>query len=56
MPLHRSLFCETNPAPAKYALSRLGRCTPEVRLPMLELSERAMQEVDAALAAVGLPG
>ena len=41
LPLHRALFCETSPAPAKYALSRLGRCTDEVRLPLVGLSERA---------------
>ena len=54
MPLHKALFCETNPAPAKYALSRLGRCGDEVRLPLVALSERARAEVDAALVAVGL--
>lgn len=54
LPLHRALFCETNPAPAKYALSRLGRCSDDVRLPLVSLSERAKAEVDAALLAVGL--
>ena len=54
MPLHRALFCETNPAPAKYALSRLGRCGDEVRLPLVTLSERGRAEVDAALVASGL--
>jgi 4-hydroxy-tetrahydrodipicolinate synthase len=54
LPLHKALFCETNPAPAKYALSRLGRCTEDVRLPLVHLSERAKAEVDAALATVGL--
>ena len=54
LPLHRALFCETNPAPAKYALSRLGRCGDDVRLPLVSLSERAKAEVDAALLAVGL--
>ena len=54
MPLHRALFCETNPAPAKYALSRLGRSAEDVRLPLVALSERAKAEVDAALVAVGL--
>ena len=54
LPLHRALFCETNPAPAKYALSRLGLCGDEVRLPLVPLSERGRAEVDAALVAVGL--
>ena len=54
LPLHKSLFCETSPAPAKYALSRLGYCSPELRLPLVELGERSRQQVDAALAQVGL--
>jgi 4-hydroxy-tetrahydrodipicolinate synthase len=54
MPLHRALFCETNPGPVKYALSRLGRCAPTVRLPLVEPSERSRALIDEALAAVGL--
>ncbi len=54
LPLHKALFCETSPSPAKYALSRLGRCEATVRLPMVEPSERARAQVDAALAAVGI--
>jgi 4-hydroxy-tetrahydrodipicolinate synthase len=54
LPLHRELFCETSPVPAKHALSRLGRCSPEVRLPLVPLSERSQARVDAALEAVGL--
>ena len=56
LPLHRALFCEASPAPAKYALSRLGRCSAELRLPLVECSEQGRAEVDAALAAVGLLG
>jgi 4-hydroxy-tetrahydrodipicolinate synthase len=56
LPLHRALFCEASPAPAKYALSRLGRCSAELRLPLVECSEHGRAEVDAALAAVGLLG
>ena len=54
MPLHGALFCETNPVPAKHALSRMGRCGPEVRLPLVALAERSRRQVDEALAAVGL--
>jgi 4-hydroxy-tetrahydrodipicolinate synthase len=56
MPLHKALFCETSPAPVKHALSRLGRCTGELRLPLVEIGERSKTLVDAALEAVGLPG
>jgi 4-hydroxy-tetrahydrodipicolinate synthase len=54
LPLHKALFCETSPSPAKYALSRLGRCENSVRLPLVESSERARAQLDAALEAVGL--
>ncbi len=54
LPLHKALFCETSPAPAKHALSRLGYCSPELRLPLVELGERSRQQVDAALSQVGL--
>ena len=39
MPLHDAMFCEPSPAPAKYAVSLLGLCTREVRLPLVELTE-----------------
>ncbi len=54
LPLHRALFCETSPAPTKYALARMGKCTEEVRLPLVGLSEASRAHVDAALAAVGI--
>src|SRR5215469_5767279 len=38
MPLHTALFLETSPAPAKYALSVLGKCADTVRLPMVRLA------------------
>jgi 4-hydroxy-tetrahydrodipicolinate synthase len=54
MPLHQQLFCEPNPVPAKWALHRLGRIAPHVRLPLAPLSEAGRARVDAALAACGL--
>jgi 4-hydroxy-tetrahydrodipicolinate synthase len=54
LPLHRHLFCEPSPAPAKYALSRLGRCRPDVRLPIIDLTEAGRRLVDQALADCGL--
>jgi 4-hydroxy-tetrahydrodipicolinate synthase len=54
MPLHDAMFCETNPAPVKYAASRLGLCSAELRLPMVPLSEAARQTVDEAMAKAGL--
>ena len=54
MPLHDALFCEASPAPTKYAASLLGICEPEVRLPIVPLSERGRQTVRAAMAQAGL--
>lgn len=54
LPLHDALFCETNPAPVKYAASLLGRCQPAMRLPIAPLSEAGRATVEAALAAVGI--
>ncbi len=54
MPLHIDLFCETNPAPAKYALHLLRHCAPDVRLPLAPLSEAGRGKVRAAMQATGL--
>jgi 4-hydroxy-tetrahydrodipicolinate synthase len=54
MPLHSALFIETNPAPAKYALSVLGKCADAVRLPMVSLAERSKAAVRAAMVHAGL--
>jgi 4-hydroxy-tetrahydrodipicolinate synthase len=54
MPLHTALFIETNPAPAKYALSVLGRCAETVRLPMVPLADKTKTAVRAAMIHAGL--
>ena len=54
LPLHQALFCESSPAPTKYALSRLGRCRSELRLPLVEPLPQSKQHIDAALRDVGL--
>ena len=54
MPLHQSLFIETSPAPAKYALSVLGKCDEAVRLPMVVLSEKSKAAVRDAMVHAGL--
>lgn len=53
-PLHKALFCEPSPAPAKYACSLLGLCEEDVRLPLLSCSESAKSKVRAAMAQAGL--
>jgi len=54
MPLHDALFCETSPAPVKYAASLLGLCSAEVRLPLVEASDSARATVKAAMQKAGL--
>ena len=54
MPLHDVLFVETNPGPVKYAVSRLGFGTPEMRLPMVPVSDATKRAVDAVLKQLGL--
>ena len=54
MPLHMALFVETNPAGPKYALSRLGRMSAEMRLPMVPVAHSTEQVIDKALHHAGL--
>ena len=54
MPLHLALFIETNPSPAKYALSVLGRCTESVRLPLVLLEDKTKAAVRDAMVHAGL--
>jgi 4-hydroxy-tetrahydrodipicolinate synthase len=54
MPLHDAMFCEPSPAPAKFGVSLLGHCTPEVRLPLVELTESGRTRVKDAMRALGL--
>jgi len=52
--LHKQLFCEPSPAPTKWALPRLGRGRPDVRLPITPLTPAGQALVDAALRDAGL--
>ena len=54
MPLHEVLFIETNPAPVKYAVSRLGFGTAEMRLPMVPLTEASRRAIDEVLSDLDL--
>jgi 4-hydroxy-tetrahydrodipicolinate synthase len=54
MPLHDAMFCESSPAPAKYAVSLLGRALPDCRLPLAPLSAEGRAKVEAAMKKVGL--
>ena len=52
--LHKALFADASPAPAKFALARLGFCDEEVRLPLAPCSEAARAQVLEAMRAAGV--
>ena len=54
LPLHKQLFCEPSPAPAKWAMLQLGLCMPHVRLPIVPLTEGGQALVRQALLDSGL--
>jgi len=56
MPLHLAIFAEPGLVGAKYALSKLDRCSEEVRLPLVGLSDATKAKVDAAMRFAGLIG
>jgi 4-hydroxy-tetrahydrodipicolinate synthase len=53
-PLHQNLFIEASPAPVKYAMSLIGKCSINVRLPMVPASEMARAAVREAMVHAGL--
>jgi 4-hydroxy-tetrahydrodipicolinate synthase len=54
--LHKNLFIESNPIPAKWALQQLGRVKGGIRLPLTPLDARYHDVVRAALREAGLLG
>ncbi len=54
MPLHEAIFIEPGLVGTKYALSKLGLCSPDVRLPLTELTDSTKTAIDAAMAHAGL--
>jgi 4-hydroxy-tetrahydrodipicolinate synthase len=52
--LHKQMFCESNPIPAKWALNALGRMGSGIRLPLTPLDERYHNVVRDALRETGL--
>lgn len=49
MKLHKLMFKEPSPAPAKYAASLLGLCSEESRLPILPVSQSLREEIKAEM-------
>ena len=52
--LHKQLFAEANPIPVKWALARMGRCGPALRLPLVGMSESLIVPLEAAMREAGL--
>ncbi|NLB35217.1 MAG: 4-hydroxy-tetrahydrodipicolinate synthase [Elusimicrobia bacterium] len=49
LPLMDAMFIETNPAPVKEALAMMGKICPELRLPLVNLSETSMEKLKKVL-------
>ncbi len=54
MPLHEAIFIEPGLVGAKYALSVLGLCSEEVRLPLVGLTDGTKDKIKAAMRHAGL--
>ena len=54
MPLHTAIFVEPGLVGAKYGLSVLGRCSEEVRSPLVPLTGPAQAQIRAAMVHAGL--
>jgi 4-hydroxy-tetrahydrodipicolinate synthase len=54
LPLHKSLFCESSPAPTKWAMQRLGLIGGGLRLPITPLTAAGQAQVEQALRDAGL--
>lgn len=52
--LHEALFVDPSPIGAKYACARLGLCAATTRLPLVEISDEARDNIDAAMSQLGL--
>ena len=53
-PLCTAIYAETNPCTVKYAVSRLGYCTADVRLPLTAIRPDTQARIDAALATLNI--
>lgn len=51
-PIFKDLFIEPNPVPVKFALSLRGKITPDVRLPLCEMSAANCDKLRKTLAAL----
>jgi 4-hydroxy-tetrahydrodipicolinate synthase len=52
--LNRAMFVETNPGPVKAGVTLLGKAGPEIRLPLVQVSDASLVKVREAMARFGL--
>lgn len=54
LPLHTAVFIESSPAPTKYALSLLGKCAEDVRMPICPVTDESKAVIKAAMVHAGV--
>ena len=54
MDLHKLMFVESNPIPAKWAVSQMGLMSNEIRLPLTRLAKEHHQTLEKAMHVLGL--
>ena len=54
LPLHKTLFVESNPIPVKWAAARMGLCTDALRLPLTQLTQANQPALERVMRATGL--
>ena len=55
IPLYEACFVESNPIPVKAALSLMGLCSAEMRLPLMKAGESTLARLSEVLAGLGMP-
>ena len=53
MPIHEVMFCESSPAPVKYAASLLGYCQNHARLPVVNMTSAGEEKVKSTMLQAG---
>jgi len=54
LPLCRAMFYETNPIPVKAAMEMMGRCSGDIRLPLVRLADEHRAKLRQALVDYGV--
>ena len=54
LPLHKTLFIESNPIPVKWAVARMGHCGNHIRLPLTQLTSDSQNTLTRVMQSTGL--